>query len=222
AEPEDETPLRLLGERALCRGRGVGFAQEDVRDASRDMEALRCGEEPARLHEGVPARYLREPEGPVAEGFDPPGELGGLPRRHRVRADPDPGVPDRAWAARTARGKRLRVRHHPPSELRSIMMLSVERKSHEGAEHRNHKAPSRPSSLSSDVGQQRTVITFATTPFVAAICVGVVDDHGDAMLETHVTSLPESDTASVPPCKRARCPSAWWRARARPRSRRRW
>src|SRR5262249_46883951 len=112
AEPEDETPLRLLGERALCRRRGVGFAQEDVRDASRDMEALRCGEEPARLHEGVPPRYLRKPEGTVAEGFDPPGALGGLPRRHRVGADPDPCVPDRARAARSSRVQGLRVRHH--------------------------------------------------------------------------------------------------------------
>src|SRR5262245_29934466 len=40
AEAKDEASLRLLGERALCHSRGEGLAQEDVRDAGRDVEAL--------------------------------------------------------------------------------------------------------------------------------------------------------------------------------------
>src|SRR6185295_15122889 len=48
------------------------------------------------------------------------------------------------------------------------------------------------------------------------------DDDGDFVLQAHVSSLPESDTAAVPLCNRARCRSSWWRARAPRRSRRRW
>src|SRR5262245_50026118 len=111
AEPEDEAPLRLLGECALCRGRSVGFAQEDVRDACRDVEALSCREEPARLYEGVSALDLREPEDSIAEGFHLPSKPGGLPRCHRVRADPDTGPADRICAGWSARVRNLRVRH---------------------------------------------------------------------------------------------------------------
>src|SRR6185437_9004774 len=48
------------------------------------------------------------------------------------------------------------------------------------------------------------------------------DDDGDAILQTHVSSLPGSGTAAVPLCNRARCPSSWWRARAPRRNRTRW
>src|SRR5262249_55943968 len=65
----------------------------------------------ARLHESVPALDLGEPEGTVAEGFHPPGELGRLPRRHRVRADPDAAVPDRACVVRADRVRSLPVPH---------------------------------------------------------------------------------------------------------------
>jgi hypothetical protein len=52
-----------------------------------------------------------EPEGAIAESFHPPSKPGGLPRCHRVRADPDADPADRMCACLTARVRSLRVRH---------------------------------------------------------------------------------------------------------------
>src|SRR5262249_1411293 len=104
-------------------GRG-GLGEEGVGEGWGGGEALGCREKPARLYEGVSAPDLWEPEGTIAEGFHLPRKPGGLPRSHRVRADPDTDPADRICAGWTARVRSPRVRHRCSFPASLLIVLS--------------------------------------------------------------------------------------------------
>jgi hypothetical protein len=89
AHAQQEAAAGLLAEGVLGSQGDAGLAVVDVGDAGGDVQPGGIGQQPGRVGHGVAAGGLRDPEGAVAERFDPLRRVRGGLRVHGLREVPD-------------------------------------------------------------------------------------------------------------------------------------
>ena len=72
ADPEQKPSAGLLGKGALAVRHRHRIARVDVRDARRDDQVPRIGEQPGRMHQHVATTAFRQPQRGISPAFDPP------------------------------------------------------------------------------------------------------------------------------------------------------
>ena len=88
ADPEQESPARLLGERALAVHHRHRVARIDVGDPRRDDQPRRVGEQPGRMDQHIAAAALGQPQRGIAPAFDALRKGGAFRRAQHIHRRP--------------------------------------------------------------------------------------------------------------------------------------